>query len=116
MFEHRSMPLLPRRKFYWRLAAHGGIGLGIISISLIVGVVGYHSTAGLPWIDSLLNASMIMGGMGPVDTLQTSGAKIFASAYALYSGLVLLISVGFLFTPIFHRILHRFHLEKEKSV
>jgi hypothetical protein len=85
----------------------------IILFSLGIGVIGYHYFESMPWIDAVLNASMILGGMGPVDTLQTSAGKIFASFYALYSGIVLLASVGVLAAPIFHRILHRFHLELE---
>ena len=115
MYESRTRPLISRAAFMRRLAAHGGIGLATIVISLIIGVFGYHGLAGLAWIDAILNACMIMGGMGPIDRLETTAAKLFASVYALYSGLILLVSVGFLFTPIFHRILHRFHLENEKS-
>ena len=80
------------------------------------GVVGYHYFEDLPWIDSLLNASMILGGMGPVNALQTNAGKIFASFYALYSGIILLASVGILITPVFHRFLHRFHLELEDTL
>lgn len=82
---------------------------------MLIGVTGYHAFAGLPWIDSLLNASMILTGMGPVDPMKSVGAKLFASAYALFSGLVFLSSAGILFSPIFHRFLHKFHLEETKS-
>ena len=78
--------------------------------SLTIGVCGYHYLGGLPWIDSILNASMILGGMGPVDTLKTSGAKLFASLYALYSGLALIAVMGIMLTPIIHRFLHKFHI------
>lgn len=77
-------------------------------------MLGYHFLEELSWIDSLLNASMILGGMGPVAPLRTAGGKIFASFYALYSGVVLLASVGILATPIFHRFLHNFHLAEDK--
>jgi hypothetical protein len=83
----------------------------IILGSLAIGVLGYHYTEGLPWLDSLLNASMILGGMGPVDPVRTSAGKWFASFYALFSGMVLLVAAGVLVAPIFHRFLHRFHLE-----
>ena len=83
--------------------------------SLLIGMVGYHFLESLSWIDSLLNASMILGGMGPVNPLQTDAGKIFASFYALYSGIILLASVGILVTPIFHRFMHRFHLELEEN-
>ena len=114
-YEHRSKPLLSRQKFYVRLAAHGILALGAIALSLVIGVCGYHFLADLPWIDALLNASMILGGMGPVDETVTTSAKVFASLYALYSGLVLLACLGILFAPILHRILHSFHLEKKKD-
>jgi hypothetical protein len=81
--------------------------------SLLMGMAGYHWMEGLPWIDSLVNASMILGGMGPVNAIQTDAGKIFASFYALYSGIVFLIVVGIMFAPAFHRFLHRFHLEQE---
>ena len=77
--------------------------------------MGYHLIAKLNWVDSLLNASMILAGMGPVNTLDTDAAKIFASAYALFSGLVLVSATGIILTPMFHRVLHRFHLEQKES-
>jgi hypothetical protein len=82
--------------------------------SLGIGMAGYHFLESLSWLDSLLNASMILGGMGPVNPLQTAAGKIFASFYALYSGVVLLAAVGILVAPIFHRFLHRFHLAEDK--
>src|SRR5690349_17473448 len=111
-YEHWSKQLLPRRNFMMRLAAHGVVALVIIIVSLCIGIVLYHELGHLSWIDSLLNASMILGGEGPVDRMDTWAAKIFASIYALYSGLVLLVSVGILFAPVLHRLLHKFHLEK----
>ena len=83
----------------------------LIAISLGIGVVGYHLTAGLDWVDALLNASMILTGMGPVSPLATNGAKLFASAYALFSGVIFIASVGVAVAPVAHRFLHRFHLE-----
>ena len=77
-------------------------------------MLGYHFLESLSWIDALLNASMILGGMGPVTPLQTNAGKIFASFYSIYSGVILLASVGVLAAPIFHRFLHRFHLVDEK--
>jgi hypothetical protein len=90
------------------------IGLLLLGFSLAIGMLGYHFLENLSWIDSLLNASMILGGMGPVAPLQTDGGKIFASFYAIYSGVILLASVGILIAPIFHRFLHHFHLADEK--
>ena len=87
------------------------IALVIIVISLFMGIAGYMQTEHLSMIDAFLNAAMLMGGMGPVNVLHSESAKLFAGVYAMYCGFVVLISVGIFFTPIFHRILHRFHLE-----
>lgn len=115
MFEHRTEPLATQAEFAQRMLRYSMVTAGMILFSLVIGMLGYHYFESLPWIDSLLNASMILGGMGPVNALQTNGGKIFASFYALYSGIVLLASVGVLAAPIFHRILHRFHLELEDN-
>jgi hypothetical protein len=111
MFEHRSAPLLPRHAFRRRLFKSFLWATILIATSLGMGVIGYHSLAGLCWVDSLLNASMILSGMGPVDSLPTNSAKVFASIYALFSGAVFLSGVALVFAPVFHRFLHRFHLE-----
>ncbi len=113
MFEHRSEPLATPAEFRRRMLQYGMITAMMILISLTIGVLGYHYFESLSWVDSLLNASMILGGMGPVDALKTDTGKIFASFYALYSGIILLASVGVLGAPLFHRVLHRFHLEME---
>ncbi len=110
MYEHRYEPLLPRAQFLARLAVQALVAGGIIAGSLAIGVLGYHYLEGLTWVDSILNASMILGGMGPVDTLHTTAGKLFASAYALFSGMIFLVAAGLLFLPVLHRILHRFHL------
>jgi hypothetical protein len=114
MYEHHKQPLASRRKFLQRLGLNAAIGAGILLLSLGLGMLGYHFLEGLSWIDSLLNASMILGGMGPVNPMRTDAGKIFASFYALYSGVVLLASVGVLAAPIFHRFLHRFHLAEDR--
>jgi hypothetical protein len=113
MYEHRNDPLLSRSAFLQRLASHTGIAIGIVLISLGIGILGYHFMEGLAWIDALVNAAMILGGMGPVNALHTNAGKLFASFYALYSGIVFLVAVGIIFAPVFHRILHHFHLEME---
>ena len=113
MYEHHKQPLAKPEVFAKRLMRNGLLGAILLFFSLGIGMVGYHFLEGLSWIDSLLNASMILGGMGPVSPLQTSAGKIFASFYALYSGVVLLASVGILATPIFHRFLHHFHLAEK---
>ncbi len=112
MFEHKRQPLISRAAFRNRFLSYMGIALSVVLTSLAVGMVGYHTLEDLPWIDSLVNASMLLGGMGPVDQLHTSGGKIFASFYALYSGIVFLVASGLMVAPIFHRFLHRFHLEE----
>ncbi len=110
-FEHHRQPLASRRVFLRRMLRYLALSVAIILLSLAVGILGYHYTEGLSWIDSLLNASMILGGMGPVDPIKTVAGKLFASFYALFSGMVFLVAVGVLIAPAFHRFLHRFHLE-----
>lgn len=114
-FEHHSQPLLSRKRFYRRMLRHAGFGLLIIMASLGIGTLGYHLFEGLSWLDSILNASMILGGMGPVNSLETAGGKIFASCYALFSGIVFLATVGVIIAPMAHRILHRMHLDETKK-
>ena len=113
MYEHHKQPLASREVFVRRLANNGLIALLLLLFSLGIGILGYHFFESLSWIDSLLNASMILGGMGPVDPVRTAAGKIFASFYALYSGVILLASIGVLAAPIFHRFLHHFHLSDE---
>ncbi len=106
--------LLPLAAFRRRLVQHVLGGLGLIGVSLVVGVIGYHVAGRFGWLDSLYSASMILGGMGPVsgDIGQTPVAlKWFASFYALYSGLALLTSAGVFMAPVVHRILHRLHID-----
>lgn len=112
-FEHRDKPVIPQGPFLKRLCLHALIGSLFVLSSLLIGIVGYHYLEGMAWIDALLNASMIAGGMGPVDVLKTDAGKIFASVYAVYSGMVLIAASGLLLAPVFHRILHRFHYEEE---
>ncbi len=115
MYEHHDEPLAPPQVFMRRLALNGLIGFVLLAFSLGIGILGYHFFEGLSWIDALLNASMILGGMGPVNPIKTNIGKVFASFYALYSGVVLLASVGVLATPILHRFLHHFHLADEEA-
>jgi hypothetical protein len=115
MFEHRKEPLVSRSEFIKRMLRFGALAAGILSFSLGIGVLGYHFFEGLPWLDSLLNASMLLGGMGPVSPIQTVAGKWFASFYALFSGLIILVAAGVMVTPILHRILHHFHLEIEEK-
>ncbi len=113
MFEHRRTRLLTRIEFLRRQLRFAVLAGSIVAGSLAAGALGYHATEGLPWLDALLNAAMILTGMGPVDSLRTSAGKVFAIAYAMTSSVVLLTTVGILFAPLAHRVLHRFHLEQE---
>lgn len=113
-YEHRTDPLMPRARFILRLARSGALAVLLIGASLFMGVFGYHSFEGLSWVDSLLNASMILGGMGPVDSVRTNGSKLFASFYALFSGIMFLTIAAILFAPVVHRLLHKFHLDEEE--
>ena|ERR1700674_133200 len=110
-YEHRGEALLSRGQFLVRLAAHALFVFGLGGVSLFAGMAGYHWLEGLSWLDSFLNAAMILGGMGPVAPLQTPAGKVFAGVYALYSGMLLLVLVGVLLAPVLHRVLHRFHLD-----
>jgi hypothetical protein len=113
MYEHRKHKLLTNAEFAKRVIRHVLLALSVIAIVLGIGISGYHYLDGLGWLDSLLNASMILGGMGPVDQLHSSGAKLFASFYALFSGLVFIGIASLLIAPFAHRLLHRLHLDKE---
>ena len=111
MYEHRNIPLLSPAKFLRRVGRHLVAALLVIGFALGIGVAGYHWFGGLDWIDSLLNASMILGGMGPVDPLHSSAAKVFASFYALFSGLAFIGIAGLMLAPFAHRLLHRFDIQ-----
>ena len=113
MYERRKQPLLSAAKFTRRVIRHFALALLILAIGLGIGVLGYHCLGELNWIDALLNASMILSGMGPVGTLNSSAAKVFASGYALFSGLVFIGIASLIVAPFAHRILHRFNLDKE---
>ena len=111
MFEHHQQPLLSRRQFIRRMGVYAGAALVMVGISWLIGILGYRVLESMSWIDSILNSAMILGGMGPVNPLQTDAGKLFASFYALFSGIIFLVSVGVFIAPIFHRLLHRFHLQ-----
>jgi len=111
MYEHRSAPLLARQLFWRRMVTHGGGATAVIAVSLYAGTVGYHVLGELAWVDAFENASMILGGMGPVDPIASTAGKLFASFYALYSGVIFLLVAGLMVAPVFHRLLHHFHLE-----
>jgi hypothetical protein len=115
MFEHRKQPLLTPHDFLLRQLLYMLVAFIIIIGSLVLGVIGYHYLEGFSWVDALVNASMILGGMGPVNELHTLTGKLFASFYALYSGIIFLVTVGIIMAPLYHRFLHRFHLDMEES-
>jgi putative effector of murein hydrolase len=114
-YEHKADELAPRSVYFKRLLGSLVIALAVIVVALLIGIAGYHYLAGFNWIDSLLEASMILGGMGPVSQLPNDPAKIFASIYALFSGLVVLALMGIMLGPVVHRVLHQFHVD-EKDV
>jgi hypothetical protein len=112
-YEHLKQPLAPMPVFIRRLAANFVLVLVLIAVSLAVGMAGYHDLEGMSWIDAFANASMILSGMGPLGELHTTGAKLFAGLYALYSGLFLIIAAGIVLAPLLHRLLHGMHLADE---
>lgn len=113
--ERRHQPVLPRGQFILRLGRWAGVAAGVVIVSLTVGTCAYHFLESLSWLDAFLNASMILGGMGPVDPIKTNAGKIFASFYALYSGLAILSVAGLILAPVVHRFLHKFHVENDRA-
>lgn len=90
------------------------MAFALLAGSLAIGMVGYHELEGLSYLDGFLNSSMLLGGMGPIDFPKTEGGKLFAGLYALYAGLLFLILTAILLAPVFHRVLHRFHVEGDE--
>ena len=111
MYEHSAVPPISTWRFALRMLRHAGYCGALVAVSLVVGTAGFVAFAAQPPIDAFLNAAMLLGGMGPVGDLSRASAagKLFAAGFALYAGLVFLIVAGFLLTPVFHRVLHRFH-------
>jgi hypothetical protein len=109
MYESKQQAPLSSAKFAQRLLGHTLVALGLLAASLACGMLGYAVFEHLPWLDAFLNAAMLLGGMGPVNPPQTDAGKLFAGFYALYAGLVFIVTAALLFTPILHRLLHRFH-------
>lgn len=110
-FEHHSKPVIPFADFLLRLARYALFAIILLGVSLGIGVLGYHYTNDLNWLDSLLNASMILTGMGPVDPMKNDTAKWFASFYSIFSGVVFLSTVAVFLSPIVHRFLHKMHVD-----
>jgi len=115
MYERKHEKLKSIGHFYLRLSKHVLAAFTLILFSLCLGILGYHQIEGFSWIDSLLNAAMILGGMGEVNELKTDAGKIFAALYALYSGLVVIVATGFTVAPVAHRILHHFHFVSDRE-
>ena len=113
--ERKKHPLLPRHLFIRRALWYACFSFLTLLFSLSIGMLGYHYFAGLGWVDSFLNASMILTGMGPIDPMEDEASKIFAGCYALFSGIAFLSIVAVLFTPILHRLFHLFHLEVDEK-
>lgn len=111
-YEGKTEPLLPLRQFAHRMLGHAAVAATIIAAALVLGICGYHWTEGIPWIDAVLEASMILSGMGPVHDPLTTAGKLFASGYALFSGVVFLGLAAVILAPVIHRVLHRFHLDE----
>ena len=114
MFERKSQPLAPTGVFLSRILKNIIIATLVMLFCLAIGILGYHYIAKFEWIDSLLNASMILSGMGPVGDFKNDAGKVFASAYALFSGVAFITNIGFLLAPAVHRMLHQLHLEDEQ--
>jgi Co/Zn/Cd efflux system component len=114
-FENKHQKMLGRSAFVRRLALNFGVGTALVGISLLGGMIGYHLTEDMIWIDAFANASMILSGMGPLDPPKTWGGKLFAGLYALYSGLVLILAAGIVLAPVVHRLFHSFHLDEGRT-
>ena len=114
-FERRGQPVASRRKFLIRMLVAIGLWMVLTIVGLAIGIAGYAAFEGMSFVDAYVNAAMILSGMGPVGELKTTGGKLFAGSYAILSGLIIVIATGFVLAPIFHRILHRFHVETTKE-
>ena len=113
MYEHRTTPMLTRAQFARRMLGHFAFSVALVGVSLFAGMWGYRYFEGMSWVDGFVNAAMLLGGMGPVNPLNTDAGKVFAGCYALYAGLVFLIVAGVLLAPVIHRIAHKIHLVEE---
>ena len=114
MYESRAHPLLSRAKFVRRMLRHVVAASVVLALSIALGMAGYEHFENLPWRDAFLNSAMLLGGMGPVDAPKTDAGKLFEGFYALYAGLVFLLTAGVVLAPVLHRIMHKFHWEQGK--
>lgn len=116
MFESRHAPVATSAQFRRRVINSFGVAMTLIGGSLLIGMLGYRWLEGMPWIDAYLNAAMLLGGMGPVGPeLHTDGGKLFAGVYAIYSGMLVIAAASIILAPLFHRFIHRFHVEEEEE-
>ena len=113
MSESKTEKPVPRSHFARRLAQHVAVALVLLAVSLAGGMIGYVQLEGMSWLDAFLNAAMLLGGMGPVNPPLTPGGKLFAGLYALYAGLVFIVTAALIFTPIVHRVMHNFHWDEK---
>ena len=111
MYEHKKQPLAPLPVFWNRMATNILLGIGILFVCLMTGVLGYHYTDNIPWLDALHNASMILSGMGPVVEIRSDAGKWFSSLYAIFSGVVFITNIGIILAPAVHRFFHKLHIE-----
>jgi hypothetical protein len=114
-FEHRRQAVISRRKFVVRMLRAIGLWTILTIVSLAIGIAGYAKFEGMPFVDAYVNAAMILSGMGPMGELKTTAGKVFAGSYAIFSGLIIVIATGFILAPIFHRVLHTFHVETKRD-
>lgn len=114
MYESRHHQPISRPHFMRRMLVHSAAAMGLVLVSLLIGMAGYVRFEQLTWLDAFLNAAMLLGGMGPVNAPQSSGGKLFAGAYALYAGLLFLVVTGLVLAPVVHRILHKFHVQSDE--
>lgn len=113
MYESKDERLAPLPVFYGRVFRNLIVASAILTVCLVIGILGYHYTDGISWIDSLHNASMILSGMGPVVEIKSKGGKLFSSFYALFSGVAFITNIGIILAPAAHRLFHRLHLEED---
>lgn len=114
MYESKTHPPIPPEMFIKRVLLHAAAAMALLVLSLAFGMAGYEYFEHLPWRDAFLNAAMLMGGMGPVDPPRTDAGKLFAGLFALYAGLVFLVAAGLIFTPVVHRLMHKFHWQQDR--
>lgn len=116
MYEHKTQKLLPTKLFYRRVLKNILLALIILSISMLIGVIGFCFFANASWIDALHNSAMLLSGMGPVlERYPSTSAKLFSSFYALFSGIVFITNIGVILAPVMHRVFHRLHLEENAT-